>query len=368
MNWVLWQDIMAGRRRGVAGALGRGLLGLLEPGYRGTIAVRNRLFDSGFRRPRTLPGVTLSVGNLTAGGTGKTPMVAELARRLVALGARPAILMRGYMPDGSALSDEAAEYAAALGELAGVVPVVADPNRSVAAARALDEQPSVNVFILDDGFQHRQVHRDVDLVLIDGSEPFGYGHCLPRGLLREPALNLARAHAVIVTRADQCSDLPALDRRIQAMHGSPPLAHTAHGWIGWLRDEVARPLPLSALASTPVAAACGIGNPQAFFATLSRQTSAVVHQQAFPDHHAYRPTEVEDLMRLAATRGAQAVVVTEKDWVKWRRLLAQRPDLASLPVFRPVLRLRWIDGQDALDDLLRQVARAPHQATGQGSS
>jgi tetraacyldisaccharide 4'-kinase len=345
-------DIMSGADRSLAAGLWRSGLSLLEWPYRGAVAIRNGMFDSGLRRPRELPGLTISVGNLTAGGTGKTPMVAELVRRLVAMGARPAILMRGYMPDGGGPSDEQAEYAAALGELAGQVPVVADPNRALAAARALHEQPSVNVFLLDDGFQHRQVHRDLDLVLLDATAPFGHEHVLPRGLLREPAMNLVRATAVIVTRADQCPDLAELHRRIEAITGSMPLAHAVHHWAGWQVGDSEALQPLTLLKDQPVAGACGIGNPGAFRATLERHVAKVVHFQAFADHHAYRGEELTRLLDAAAAAGAQAVVTTAKDWVKWRRLLAGRCESTGLLLARPVLRMQVVVGGEALDALL----------------
>ena len=191
--------VIDGSEQSLAASAARSGLALLEPSYTLAIAARNTLFDKHLRRTRHLLHPVISIGNLTTGGTGKTPMVIDLARRLRALGRRPAILTRGYKStDG--FSDEAAVMQLELGQ---DMPVEVNGDRAAGAAAVLARAPRTDVFLLDDGFQHRQIHRDLDIVLIDATCPFGYGHLLPRGLLREPKVNLARADAVIVTRADQ---------------------------------------------------------------------------------------------------------------------------------------------------------------------
>lgn len=379
MNQHQLQTIMSGEDRSVRGALSRlGLTGL-EPGYRLAVGLRNRLFDAGLRKAARLLRPTISIGNITAGGTGKTPLVIALAKCLLDAGSPPAVLLRGYRPGagsrwpapaagagsggrgrgpgrdrGRSASgpDEAAELRDHLGSR---VPVEPDPDRRAAARRVLVSQPDTAAFLLDDGFQHRQVHRDLDLVLIDATRPFGFGRILPRGLLREPVGNLRRADAVIVTRADQVDSdaLGGLDDRIADLTGQPPIAHMAHRWTV-LRDRDQQ-RPIDDLRHLKVVGACGIGNPGAFGLMLSRAAGEVLHLTVFDDHHAYTPAEVQDLLRRAQHDGADALMTTEKDWAKWRTLLGDQR--FSVPVLRPVLTLEYLDGGDAVEALLHKAVR-----------
>lgn len=192
------RDILSGEDRGAGAKLTRVALTAMEPAYRAAVALRNVAFDRGWRTPRDLGRPTISVGNLTVGGTGKTPMVVALCRKLIAMGHLPGVLLRGYKSHGGR-SDEADELQTTLGSQ---VVVEADPDRVAAARRVLQKTPGTTVFVLDDGFQHRRAHRDLDIVLLDAARPFADGHVLPRGLLREPMQNLRRASAVIFTHAD----------------------------------------------------------------------------------------------------------------------------------------------------------------------
>ncbi|MAE66655.1 MAG: tetraacyldisaccharide 4'-kinase [Phycisphaeraceae bacterium] len=339
--------IMNGDDRSVSAGLARLGLALLEPPYRAVIATRNAMFDRHLRRGARLDQPVISVGNLTTGGTGKTPMVIEIARRLLACGRRPAVLLRGYRA-GPAGSDEAVLLETALGDQ---VPVRADPDRRAGAAWVNRVHPDVDVLLLDDGFQHRQVARDLDLVLIDATCPFGHDHVLPRGMMREGPRALRRADGIIVTRADQVppSDRDVLDRRIQKAAGRAPFAHAVHGWAGWV-DESDRQAEVD--TGRPVLGVCGIGNPGAFEAALRRATEPGTRVMAFRDHHAYAP---DDLARIAAEarRIGGPVVTTDKDWIKWKQL--DLPD--GLRVYRPVLRIEFLDGADRLDAILAEVTR-----------
>ncbi|HEX7008609.1 MAG TPA: tetraacyldisaccharide 4'-kinase [Phycisphaeraceae bacterium] len=349
--------ILSGADRGVQARLARAALAMLSPGYAAAVSVRNGLFDLGVRSSADLGRPTLSVGNLTVGGTGKTPMVIELAQRLLRQSVRPAVLLRGYRPRGgragrasSGLSDEAALLAQELGP---AVPVEAGADRCRSARTVLARFPDVGAFILDDGFQHRQVRRDVDLVLIDALRPFGFDHLLPRGLLREPASSLRRASGVIVTRADQVSpdELARLDKRVADWAGKPPLAHVAYRWAA-LR-EGAEPRPIEAIGSMRVAGVSGVGNPEAFERSLRQAAGEVVWHRAMGDHHEYDARELEQLAAQARSSGVQAIVTTEKDWVKWARLVAGRP--LPVPVLRPVVAAVFLDGAAAVDTLLERM-------------
>lgn len=351
-TWLL--SVMRNTDRSLPADLARLGLEAAEPFYRLAVAARNRAFDWRWRAIHRLDRPVLSVGNLTTGGTGKTPMVIALTQRLQALGARPAVLLRGYKP-GHTGSDEAQLLQAALGD---AVPVEADADRVAGARRALQRRPDLTLFVLDDGFQHRQVARDLDLVLIDATTPFGGGNLLPRGFMREPASALRRAHAVILTRADQVSPerLELINANIVRRHGKPALAHAVHAWVELL-DGMDQPVDPAALGDVPVAGVCGIGNPAAFKTDLARRFTHVTGLYELGDHQDITPAMAATVLDHSHRQGAKALLMTEKDWVKWRHL----PPLPHpMPIYRPRLELRFVHGQDALDLLLRQfLAQSP---------
>ena len=281
--------------------------------FQGIALVRARLYDSGRLRRRWLGGRVLSVGNLTVGGTGKTPMVLWLADRLCAEGKRVAILTRGYPSGGrteergTVMSDEVALLR---NRLSGKVQFGVGRNR-YEKGRVL-ERHGVEWFILDDGFQHFRLARDVDIVLIDATDPFGGGRLLPAGRLREPRSALARADVIVITRSAHAPAVEAVVRR----YAATPIFY-AQTALNALRafSETGQP-------SRPAApdchalnffAFCGIGNPQAFFEDLRRWGIAVVGKAAYPDHHRYSERDAESLEALAVSAGAGALLCTEKD-------------------------------------------------------
>lgn len=341
------------RRSATAGAMRCGLA-VLEPFYRGAVAGRNLLFDLGVIQPARLSRPVISVGNLTVGGTGKTPVVVDVVHRLRSMGHHPAVLLRGYAP-GAESSDEAAVL---VEESESDLPIGVAPDRAAAARAVIGRRPEVSIFVLDDGFQHRQVHRDLNLALIDATDPFGLGRLLPRGLLREPPANLRRADAVVVTHAEQVDDeeLSRIDREIENLTGRPPLAHAEHRWTGWRRFDGER-LGLEVLDEASVSAFCGLGNPRAFGRLLSHHVGDVLDLKAFADHYPYASKpELVDLIEGAANVGAEAIVTSVKDWVKIRSRLDWAKQ--SVPLLWPVLEITFRDGEARIDDLLRKCAEA----------
>ena len=328
-----------------AGCL-RAALTAAVPGYALGNALRSAGFATGIKRTHALGRPTVSVGNLTTGGTGKTPMVGWVVSQLLEQGHHPCILLRGYRG-----GDEAAEHQARWGERVRVEP---NPDRVAAAGVALAEDPSITCFVLDDGFQHRRAQRDLDLVLIDATNPWGYGHLLPRGLMREPRSVLKRASEVIVTRSDQAGSeaLSKLDKEITALTGKPPIARAEHAWAG-LVDADGDVHDLSLLKDLPVMGVVGIGNPSAFEATLNQHAKQVLHCEALSDHHGYTRKQLLRFIDLAITAGAQAIVTTEKDWVKWASLLED--DKVEVPIYRAALVMRFRDGAEALAGLLSET-------------
>jgi len=278
-----------------------------------------------------LPKPVLSVGNLTFGGTGKTPFVIHAAAELIRRVLRPGILSRGYKALPGESSDEARVIARHLPE----VPHILNPDRHAAG---LELQRGVDCFVLDDGFQHLPLARDADCVLIDATDPFAGGRCPPAGRLREPLSALGRADLVVLTRADlvERETVGAIMREVRA-HTAAPVA-TSRFVPEYDAD----------LNERKVLAACGIGNPRAFSATLRQLGARVVEERFFRDHHVYTPRDVEEL----AAEGLP-VAVTEKDAVKLKPLW---PDSIPLHVVR--IRFAALDGAAEIDALFDRIAHA----------
>ncbi len=279
---------------------------------------RNGLYRRGWLKSRRAPAPVVSIGNITAGGTGKTPMVAWLARLMIIHKRRPAILSRGYGRDRASGLDDENLMLARLAD----APVVVDPHRVRGAARAVEEH-GADVLIMDDGFQHRRLARDLDVVLIDALWPFGAGHMLPRGLLREPLAGLARADFIVVTRADLIdeADLDALKQRLNALAPDAPVAvcrTVLHGLRPLSGAPEAGPRELR---RGGWAACCGIGNPEGFLRTLEEARCRLGAVDIFPDHQPYSAAQVQGVADRAAAAGCNGVITTEKDAVKIEPLL-----------------------------------------------
>jgi tetraacyldisaccharide 4'-kinase len=272
-----------------------------------------RGYTRGIFRKRKLPGTVIGVGNLTLGGTGKTPMVLAIAERFAQEGKHAAILTRGYRgtaaPDANGVpqSDEVALLRERLAGKAQLG-VGADRYKSgmVLAKHGIDW------FVLDDGFQHLKLSRDADVVLVDATDPFGGGMVLPAGRLREPLSALRRADIVVITRSVQAAS-PAVESIIRR-HTSSPIFYAATRLESVLRVprfDVA--LPPRDWQKARFLAFCGIGNPAAFFEDLRNWGFQVVQQRSFPDHHVYKAHEAAELEQAASSFGADALLCTEKD-------------------------------------------------------
>jgi tetraacyldisaccharide 4'-kinase len=295
----------------------------------------------------------ISVGNITTGGTGKTPMVAWVARRLHSMGLRPGVLLRGYKGAGGD-SDEAR----LLRELCGDCPVVANPDRLAGAMDAM--AAGAEAMILDDGFQHLRLRRDLDIVLIDATNPFGYGWCLPRGLLREPAAALRHAHEIVITRSDAVDEaaLAALRGRLERLAPQAGIRLAVHRATGFRvgRDgshRAASEIAGSAGGSPPsgcrVFAFCGIGNPGAFFATLEGLGAKIAGRLALNDHAAYTPEVLARVRHAASESGADLLATTRKDGVK-----IGETDL-GLPLWQLEIEMHVTEGEAALIEGLRRA-------------
>jgi tetraacyldisaccharide 4'-kinase len=330
-HWIL--GVMSGRTRGVGAAATRAALALAEPAYASAAARRNRRFDDGTREIKRLPRPVISVGNLTTGGTGKTPAVQWLVRELQARGHKPGVLLRGYGKSADAVaSDEEALLRESLR-----VPVVADADRFHGGTAMLAASPEVSVIVLDDGFQHRRLARDVDIVLIDATNPFGFDHVLPRGLLREPVAGIARADLVLLTRSNQVepASITQIETRIREYQPAARIIRTTHAPAAFCIGDDR--LPIDALRGARVFAVSGIGNPAAFEHSLSDAGLNVVGTRRFGDHHVYRDADVAAVVAEAQAAHATHVLTTEKDWVKLAALPGVRS--SALPMVRLAIEL-----------------------------
>ena len=338
--------LLSGRHRGLWASSLRTLLRFAEIPYTAAINWRNHAYDRGRRTIHRAGVPVISVGNLTTGGTGKTPLVAWLASWFQSRGVRVGIVSRGYKSGHAAANDEARELAEQLPD----VPHLQNPDRVAAARRACDEF-GCELLILDDAFQHRRLHRDLDIVLLDALEPFGYGHLLPRGTLREPLASLRRAHVVALSRAN----LVDADTRRAIQDAARRFAPDA-AWIEVahqpreFRSSTGEVAPLAALAHHPLAAFCGIGNPAGFRRTLETCGLQVAGFREFADHHAYAPRDLTALAEWAdGLAGVVAFVCTHKDLVK-----INAPQIGRLPLWALAIEMQLLVGED---ELLAKLAR-----------
>jgi len=309
---LLWYDVVSGQAGAWAAPL-RWILSGAEAGYRIGLDRRNRRLEDPLSRVR-LDVPVISVGNITTGGTGKTPFVIHLAQRLVQLGRRPGVVSRGY----KAPADQPNEEQLLIEKSCPEAICIAEADR-VTGARAASDR-GANVILLDDGFQHRRLERDVDIVLIDATCPFGFERLLPRGLLREPISALGRAALIVITRVDQilAPELTRIERRIADAAPQAAVVRSSHR-VTRVRTLNGRDCnePLSGRRAYLTAA---LGNPRSFLTTTKSLGIEVTGWKWWPDHHRYRASEVRSLLRQALQGPQDVLVTTAKDAVKLERL------------------------------------------------
>ena len=297
--------------------------------YRGLVRAHVASYTSGVRRRRRLPCAVVSIGNLTLGGTGKTPLTMWVARWYQQQGWRVAILSRGYgarpaarlgvvsAGQGPLLNWQAAgdEPYLLANSLPGV-PVLIGKDR-YRTGRYAHEQFGAEIVLLDDGFQHHALQRDLDIVLIDASNPFGPGTLFPRGILREPLRALQRAHAIVLTRVEMATEaLPTLCQQIRQWNKQPPIYRMATVVEALHRRDTHSAVDLGALQQGRGVAFVGIGNPQAFVSTLTQLGADVATLCVFPDHHPYTQEDWQTIVDTVHKRRATYMVTTEKDAVR----------------------------------------------------
>ena len=305
------------------------VLSALAGGYRGLLGAREWLYDHGVLRSRTLPCPVVSIGNLTVGGTGKTPAVELAAQTLAGLGRRVAIVSRGYRRRSTGIqvvadtasvrldpTDAGDEPFLLARRLPGMA-VVVGANRYEAARLAVDRFGATAI-VLDDGFQHRTLSKDVEIVMVRAHHPWGNGQLLPHGPLRESLAALSRAALVVAAGAEQREDLDEV--RAAVTRYAPGVPVVAARYVPVECWEAARlePRPPAELAGHRLVAFAGLASPEGFALTLGGLGVDVAHFQTFVDHHWYSAGDLAALDARAAALGAEGLVTTEKDWVRLR--------------------------------------------------
>ncbi len=335
------------------------LAGLYSAGTR----LRQRAFHRGWLKSRRLSRPVISVGNLTVGGSGKTPLVAEVARILHRHGYKPAILTRGYgrergpdlivlepkpqrSPDSRMAGDEPALLARALPQ----VPIVICANR-YRAGQLAEEWFGVDVHILDDGFQHLALARDVDLVAIDVTQDLAHGALIPAGRLREPVSALARADMIVLTRVE-IQDPAPVEKQVTQINPKAPIFKCATGLQGLVELGGRQITEPGDYCGKPVSAFCAIGNPSAFFSNLRRWGFNPIWEVAFRDHHVYTAEDIQQLNKLAGEKKAVAFLTTEKDLMN----LPQQSAF-DLPVLACAIQAKISDAERFEQLLLAGLAR-----------
>lgn len=350
MNQDEFRKLISGQKTGAAAAIARALLSLAAVFYGLAVRMRNFLYSRGLVKAHRAKSAVISVGNITAGGTGKTPLVVWLCRLMEQKNISCAILTRGYKSNQGerGYADEPAIFIKDCPK----AQLIVNPDRTAGASEAL-ERFGVKVLVMDDGFQHRRLARDIDIVTIDATEPFGYGRMLPAGLLREPVCSLSRADAVVMTRCDQVDEtrLAEIEKEVRQANAMIVIARSAH-CASDVRGLQERQIGLEEIRDKNAFAFCGIGNPAAFLNTLRSAGSKIAGAKIYDDHHQYSDEDIAEIYEEARAAGAEMILTTEKDWTKAEILIAG----AEEAVFAYVaVELKFVSGEEKIRELIEGV-------------
>ncbi|KAB2638818.1 MAG: tetraacyldisaccharide 4'-kinase [Verrucomicrobia bacterium] len=365
-------DVILERRAGRRASILRLILRALSFFYLGIVSLRLRLYASNIMRRHQIGCPVVSIGNLTVGGTGKTPVVEKLARDLSDRGRKVAILSRGYkstrrkypiqesspvrvVSDGGALlldSKTAGDEPFMLAKNLRGVAVVVDKDR-VECGRHAISRFGTDLLLLDDGLQYLRLHRRFDLVLIDREAPFGNEHLLPRGTLREPPENLSRASHILITKCDG-SNLQDLHTRIRAYNRTAPIIECRHRPVALQDLSTGENLELSSLQGLRAASLSAIASPESFEQGLRRLGVSLELMESYADHHRYSKREIDRFIRRCVRRGVSCILTTEKDAVRMPRLLNQ-----EIPIRYLRIEIELLKGQEHWDTMLEQLLNHP---------
>ncbi|MEE9199860.1 MAG: tetraacyldisaccharide 4'-kinase [Candidatus Brocadiales bacterium] len=347
----LYLSIIREEKKGLLPSLVLSVLSVLSCFYYVLFRLRELLYRFGVLKSVSLPVPVISIGNITTGGTGKTPLLELVTKFLIDRGKKVAILSRGYagMKIGeNQVNDEYLEFAERLPD----VPVLLGKDRLSSARTALEDL-GADCLLLDDGFQHWRLARDLDIVVIDGLEPFGNGGLIPAGILREPLNNLCRAHLLILSHTDLCgpTEIEAIEKRLAEIDYHKPVLESVHHPLH-LEDMTGARREIPWLRGKRIYAFCGLGNPGSLEKTLAHTGADVVTFKDFPDHHHYSTNELVTIDDEASRLGADAVVTTQKDLVKIKNMDTRA---WNTPILSLRVEMRITNGLDILSEKLEKV-------------
>lgn len=365
-------DVILERRAGKRAGILRWVLLALSLVYRRIVALRLYLFGIHFLRRHQVGCPVISIGNLTVGGTGKTPVVEKLAHDLTERGRRVAILSRGYksvrrrqtgkkqppvrvVSEGGTIlldSKTAGDEPFMLAKNLRGVAVIVEKDRVACGLHAVN-QLGRDLLILDDGLQYLKLHRRFDLVLIDREAPFGNEHLLPRGILREPPEHLRRATHILITKCDG-SDISALIARIRKYNRTAPILECRHRPVELQDLATGEILPLEKLHGLKAAALSAIASPESFERGLRRLGVKLELTQSFADHHRYSKRELGRFLNRCERRNVSCILTTEKDAVRMPHLQQQ-----SLPIYYLRIEIEILRGKEHWDKMLDQLIHHP---------
>jgi tetraacyldisaccharide 4'-kinase len=333
--------------------------------YSLVIRLRNFLYDKGWLKAHRVNAKVLSVGNLTVGGTGKTPLVVWMCNKITknlklkTKNCGCAILTRGYKAtqNSKPKTQNYGDEPAILAESCPETKVIINPDRVAGANEAITKF-GAKVLVMDDGFQHRRLHRDLDIVTIDATLPFGYGRMLPAGLLREPVAALKRADAIVITRCDQISQsqLIEIEAKLQEINPNMVITRSIHNPVcAKLADG--KEIGIEQLKGKKIFAFCGIGNPQAFLGTIKGTGAEVVGSKIYDDHHHYTPSDKSSIYEQAGNLKAELILTTQKDRSKligdFRFQISDfRP---PIPLAYLAIEIRFVGGEDKIRNLIENT-------------
>lgn len=371
-------EVMSGRRRRWFDRSLTDLLFVASRLYRMVVQFRVWMYDKRVIRNHALGCLVVSIGNLSCGGTGKTPVVEVFARTLASRGRRVAILSRGYrskertfseklshifhhrrieappkvVSDGRDLllnSEYAGDEPYMLASNLHDVAVVVDKDRVKSGIYAIDHFQS-DVIILDDGFQYLMLKPHINIVLVDATDPFGNGHVLPRGILREPIKNIRRADYIFLTKSDGSHRIGHLKRFIRRHTRRAEIIECCHKPRHLVELQSRKTVPLSTLRQTKVAALSAIARPDSFEKFLEDFGAELVLKDHFADHHRYTQQEIIDFVNQAKAAGAEIIVTTEKDAVRIPRL-----DRCDVPLYFLRIEIDILSGQESFNQCISRI-------------
>jgi tetraacyldisaccharide 4'-kinase len=347
LNQEVYRKLISGQTRGFGAALLCFFLGAAAKLYAVIIALRNLAYSKGWLKVHSAGAAVISVGNITVGGTGKTPLVIWICRFLQNKNIPCAVLTRGYKARATR-TDEPAIIAKSCPN----AKVIVNPDRVAGASEAVNKF-GVKILIMDDGFQHRRLARNLDIVTIDATCPFGYGKMLPAGLLREPAVALKRADAVVITKCNEAGkdELAELEKKLRLLNPDMTIARSMHRPV-YAKSADGRKIKIDELKDKRILAFCGIANPNAFFNTVNELGCDIVGSKIYDDHYQYPDGCLADIYEQAANSKADFVLTTQKDWTKITQLA---PVKKNIPFAYLAVELKFISGEDKITQLIEDA-------------